>query len=369
MGSIAASVPSDSPYDEQLRMFLLTALTRRSIVRSSACLLLAGGLIASGAVAARAELTDGLVGYWPFDGDGTDASGNDRPLDLVGQPEFSSGLLGEALHLHGDPSQYATRPVVDEAFNFGGSDFSIQAWVNFDSEGGEQTIIEQFVGSDGPAWTVTTYSAQTVRFWADWGKVWFDSPLTGSELGQWGQILVRREEDLFQAFYNGVEVGSTSYSDSLEPSDLPLLIGNRNPLGGAGYPLFGLVDEVAIWNRALSVGEITQLYQDGRGLSIRAPTTRGDANGDGTVDLEDFGILKANFGSGATLAEGDFDGNGQVDLADFGVLKANFGTAAAASAPEPSGMLLAACGLVGLMAACCGQGHCRRYRYGRPRYS
>ncbi|MEM1013128.1 MAG: dockerin type I domain-containing protein, partial [Planctomycetota bacterium] len=56
---------------------------------------------------------------------------------------------------------------------------------------------------------------------------------------------------------------------------------------------------------------------------------RGDANGDAQVDLADFGVLRANFGSSnATFAQGDFNFDGSVDLADFGLLRANFGTEA-----------------------------------------
>ncbi len=54
----------------------------------------------------------------------------------------------------------------------------------------------------------------------------------------------------------------------------------------------------------------------------------GDADTDGDVDLDDFAILKTNFGrSGdATWADGDFDGDADVDLDDFAQLKQNFGT-------------------------------------------
>ncbi|MFW6155442.1 MAG: hypothetical protein ACOC95_09515 [Planctomycetota bacterium] len=59
-----------------------------------------------------------------------------------------------------------------------------------------------------------------------------------------------------------------------------------------------------------------------------APTCNpGDADGDGDVDLDDFVILKNNFGTteGATCDMGDFDGDGDVDLDDFVLLKTNFG--------------------------------------------
>jgi len=59
-----------------------------------------------------------------------------------------------------------------------------------------------------------------------------------------------------------------------------------------------------------------------------APDLAGDADRDGDVDLADFGLLRASFGTvpGRYLA-GDLDGDADVDLADFGILRANFGEA------------------------------------------
>jgi len=57
---------------------------------------------------------------------------------------------------------------------------------------------------------------------------------------------------------------------------------------------------------------------------IQVTAVPGDADGDGDVDLADFGLLKQHFGT--TSSEGDFNGDGKVDLADFGILKAHFGT-------------------------------------------
>lgn len=55
----------------------------------------------------------------------------------------------------------------------------------------------------------------------------------------------------------------------------------------------------------------------------------GDIDGDGLVDLVDFGLLKDHFGnSGVSRGEGDLTGDGRVNLADFGVLKVNFSASA-----------------------------------------
>ena len=63
----------------------------------------------------------------------------------------------------------------------------------------------------------------------------------------------------------------------------------------------------------------------------------GDANADGSVDLQDFSILKANFGEAAGWSGGDFDGDRIVDLQDFSLLKANFG--GLSPVPEPPALI------------------------------
>lgn len=49
----------------------------------------------------------------------------------------------------------------------------------------------------------------------------------------------------------------------------------------------------------------------------------GDASDDNLVDIDDFGILKVQFGSAGP--EADFNQDGVVDIDDFGLLKVNFG--------------------------------------------
>jgi hypothetical protein len=53
----------------------------------------------------------------------------------------------------------------------------------------------------------------------------------------------------------------------------------------------------------------------------------GDVNGDRVVNVSDFNLLAAGFGtqSGATLGQGDVTGDGRVDVADFNVVAGNFG--------------------------------------------
>jgi hypothetical protein len=57
----------------------------------------------------------------------------------------------------------------------------------------------------------------------------------------------------------------------------------------------------------------------------------GDANGDFSVDLTDFGILKKSFGTSDRA--GDLNNDGSVDLTDFSILKSTFGSTATPPLP------------------------------------
>ena len=63
----------------------------------------------------------------------------------------------------------------------------------------------------------------------------------------------------------------------------------------------------------------------------------GDADVNGTVNLDDFNVLAGNFGTqtGATWIEADFNNDGRVNLDDFNLLAANFGMTASGPGVTP----------------------------------
>jgi hypothetical protein len=65
---------------------------------------------------------------------------------------------------------------------------------------------------------------------------------------------------------------------------------------------------------------------------------RGDANGDGRVNLADFNILASNFGqSPRDFTQGDFDYSGNVNLSDFNILASRFGVVLSPAAGDAAG--------------------------------
>jgi len=80
-------------------------------------------------------------------------------------------------------------------------------------------------------------------------------------------------------------------------------------------------------------GDADNNWFDAGLVSVTAAPKPGDADGNGSVDLLDFVLLKQNFGvtTGATWDMGDFNRDGAVNLNDFVILKQNFGRAATAT--------------------------------------
>ena len=68
--------------------------------------------------------------------------------------------------------------------------------------------------------------------------------------------------------------------------------------------------------------------------------------------FSDFLILSSNFGMSGQYTDGDFDKDGHIQFSDFLIQSQNFGqssTVAAAPVPEPSTVVLALLGVVGLL--------------------
>jgi hypothetical protein len=82
-------------------------------------------------------------------------------------------------------------------------------------------------------------------------------------------------------------------------------------------------------------------------------TLYGDTNLDGTVKGADLNTVLSNFNKpGMAWSQGDFNYDGTVNGADVNTVLSNFNQhlSVGAAVPEPSALLLAVAGLVGLLA-------------------
>ena len=261
------------------------------------------------------QLENGLEGYWQFNVNALDSSEAARDLDLVGNPGFGTGLIGCALDLNGNPSQYSVGATNETVFNLGGDEFTIQVWVNFSSTGGEQTLFEKFTGGSGPGYTLTKLPNNRIQFFAHSLAV-INSPVLNLETGVWHHIVMRRIGNSLEMFLDDQSVIQSTHVGSVVSSPNPIQIGERQ--GPQQFGVNGLIDEVAFWKRGISNAEITQLFNDRMGFALvsEPKIMLGDVNLDGMINLLDIDPFVALITEGSYQAEADLNEDCQVNLLD-----------------------------------------------------
>jgi hypothetical protein len=223
-----------------------------------------------------------LVSWWPGDINALDIwDGNHGTL--MNGATFDQGFVDQAFSLDGT-DDYVDLGTGDN-LNFPTSDFTVEFWVNFRGKGSEEVMLEKYVetfGAPGPpreGWSFTKlYSSprfgSTIRLQlADTPDNWNALDVRVSTPPKtWIHAAVTRSGDTFTIYWNGVAIGSATFPGVNLDTLASLKLGHRgNPndpapsvstgsLDTRDFYLNGLIDEVEIYNRALTVSEIQTIY-------------------------------------------------------------------------------------------------------------
>lgn len=200
--------------------------------------------------------TPGLtgLGYWPLDeGTGTVASdaAGDADLMLREGASWVPGRSGQALQLDGVGGHAETAgPVLDTSENF-----TVSAWVRLDRLDGWRTA----VGQDGPVMSAFFLQKRgdndRFAFSTAGGRV--ESTFV-PETGRWYHLTGVRDGATHSLYVDGVLQGSMS--QCLNPgSEGPLTVGRARFNSGDVDFWPGAVDEVRVWDRALTAAEVATL--------------------------------------------------------------------------------------------------------------
>lgn len=213
---------------------------------------------------AEAGLNDGLVAYYPFNGDANDESGNDIHGTEVGNIVYIDGIYQQAANFDGN--DYVSIPN-DPGLNFGYNDATLVAWIKTNSSTLHNEIINSFwLDEDGERGYTLKLKEGRLAFTT--ARIAQDiNPETG---GVWGQTLLNDDEwhfvagirngDSMRIFVDGqLEAEVTGASLYNLTSSAPIIVGQAINGYGQNYPYYGSIDEVRIYNRALSESEIREL--------------------------------------------------------------------------------------------------------------
>jgi hypothetical protein len=217
--------------------------------------------------------TNGLVGYWPFNGNANDESGNGNNGTVNGATLTNdrNGNVNKAYVFDGinDFIQVSN----SSSFNLANG-HSISVW--FNPNGIQQSvIIEKFnstngQGDGGPQLVLRTNQLIDFSiFNNNSGNFVYSNTLSTSQ--SWQNIIATWNGGLIRLYQNSVLIDSIPFSSVLNPCIEPMMIGKRAFQGDLLFN--GVIDDIGMWNRALTQQEITVLYNSCTGNEITTQPT------------------------------------------------------------------------------------------------
>jgi hypothetical protein len=215
----------------------------------------------------------GLVGWWPGDGSVRDIVGTNNGALYGGATANAPGFMGSAFHFDGtnDYIQIPDSPV------FHPTNLSVEVWVKFDAyqtpgntfypnqqyivfkQNSRQFEFEGFglTKDHDPQGDVFLWEVASVN-----GNLARIDTVSTVVTGAWYHVVGVRGPDYTQVWMNGHLEAETNANFTQDYGNTPLYFGTS---GQSYYDrrLHGTLDEVALYNRALSSNEIVALYLSG----------------------------------------------------------------------------------------------------------
>ncbi len=235
-----------------------------------------------------APLTD-LVSWWRAENNTADQQGLNTNAAWQGSPAYtSSGEVGFAFSLNGAGS-YVHVPYSSTLDVGSGAGLTLEAWINPADTASQHPIIEWNSGpptySYGAHFWISVPGAGTGPgclfanlFDTAGGNHWISSAAALIPVGRWSHAALTYDRSSSNAFIylNGLQVAS-NHVGSIQPQTGPgygLYFGARPSGSGQGWWWYGGIDEVSVYNQALTAGQIQAIFNAGSaGKCTNSPPT------------------------------------------------------------------------------------------------
>jgi len=197
---------------------------------------------------------------------GANSAGNANDGTLFGQPALVSGQIGNALSFDGldDYVEIANSPSLGITV-----DITIAAWIKRGALGDYGGIAAKTDGNS--TWDYDLYfgsGANTLHFYSD-NQNPQDAISTGTVSNtDWHHVAVTRSGETVAFYIDTAPAGTVTVSGEFADNALPVRIGTDGPSYDAASLFNGLIDEVRIYNRALSPQEILQFLTPPARLNV-----------------------------------------------------------------------------------------------------
>ncbi len=262
-------------------------MDRRNWIRMTG-LMLSGCVAVAGHAQAQTcvEPPNGIVAWWPGDGDSTDLHGGLHAV-AAGGTGYAPGLVGDAFQLDGLAGGQDDRVALPPGAVNGLHDLTLEMWVNTQDDEAAlfsgASNLEPFTDNElvlyqGTGGTIGFMKQEHTGF----------LPVFLND-GAWHHVAFTRSGSLGTLYIDGAVVDARGFpAGAFEIGHGGLMLGQEQDcLAGCLDPtqaFDGLIDEVSIYERALSDAEITSLFDAGSAGKCK-PLSREDLQ-QNVADLE-----------------------------------------------------------------------------------
>lgn len=206
------------------------------------------------------------LSYWKLDessGNATDSIGSLSAVNT--SVTYSAGKINNGAVYNGS----AFHTISDNAAIKPASDISISLWVNITSTSSYQMLLAKGENAgDTRSYEIRCFGTTTqieVQMRTGGGSyIQFRSTIAIGT-GTWTHIVITRTGATNKIYINGTSdtlAANTTQTTSIDYSTDALWFGQRN----GGLRFNGKLDEIGIWNVALTSTEVTTLYNGGTGI-------------------------------------------------------------------------------------------------------
>lgn len=282
--------------------------TAAGIIKDSSGKPVIGTIRVGGSFGAVTGMPDGVIGYWKLDETSgqtvSDSSAN-----------VNNGTLGTTSAVNTEDPVWTTSGRFIGALNFDGSNdnvtvpdsdsldisdqVTIELWINKDTNKSQSYLSKGvYVTSGGDEYALyENDTTGTLRF--RWGGT-IVSSASPVLTGNWNHIVGTYDGTTARLYVNGVESANAAAFSMLNAGGDPLYIGRNS----SGFYADGKIDDVVVYNRALSAGEVAGRYA----ANLKAAVIRDTAgNGRGMQAGDKVVITFDGPTNGATINTGNIN--------------------------------------------------------------
>lgn len=214
-----------------------------------------------------------IVGIWLFDGKKgnvvEDASANGHKGEIVGNVEWVEGKFGSALEF-GKGDSYVLIPH-DESLNL--KTFSITAWVNLIDLGAYAGIVEKFEVEGDIRSFYLDVNPDGILYGGFKGENGWNSCMSEKVTDEnWHHVAVIYDMKKLLTYVDGDSFSDIAIGveEGIEPLLTTASVFIGGPATGGCGPNQGIIDEVGIFNDALTSADVNNIMKNGLRQSVLA---------------------------------------------------------------------------------------------------